>query len=539
MTMTQLHKWFAACLLATGLALTGAPAVQAAGYFAQAGKIYDPYGQELQVRGISHFGFSGTILQPQYLWQMGWKEQIAQIKALGFNAVRVPYSPATLYTTTPVNQLGYLDPNKNADLIGKTPLQVLDLWMAEADRQGLYVMLDMHSVVKSRLYPTWFVDNPADFPLVWNGKAYTPDDWRRDLVFVAKRYARLPHFFAIDLYNEPNGKVRWAAGDKNMTNPAYYWKPAAESAAAAVLAANPNLLIFVQGINGNWDGIENSNIAMNYGEDLQPQAYQPLAIPASKLVLSPHTYGPDVFVKSSFSAANFPANLAPQWEVLFGKLSPKHPVIIGEWGGRYGTANAKDVAWQNALVDYLIAKGIRSSFYWSYTPNSGDTGGILDDALNVRQDKMLLLRRLWAAKAPTITPPTGSSTGSTTGTPTGSSTGSTTGTTAGTGTTNSTGGAVVGSSTGTVTGTSVARIAPYIMGFAPASGRIGTLVLLKGRGFTGISTVKVGTARGAPFKVLSDNQVLVTIPANATTGAIGLFNAKGVSFSATSFRVIR
>ena len=509
MTMTRLHKWFAACLLATGLAVAGAPTAQAVGYFAQAGKIYDPYGQELQVRGISHFGFSGTILQPQYLWQMGWKEQIAQIKALGFNAVRVPYSPATLYTTTPVNQLGYLDPNKNADLIGKTPLQVLDLWMAEADRQGLYVMLDMHSVVKSRLYPTWFVDNPADFSLVWNGKAYTPDDWRRDLVFVAKRYARLPHFFAIDLYNEPNGKVRWAAGDKNMTNPAYYWKPAAESAAAAVLAANPNLLVFVQGINGNWDGIENSNLAMNYGEDLQPQAYQPLAIPASKLVLSPHTYGPDVFVKSSFSAANFPANLAPQWEVLFGKLSPKHPVIIGEWGGRYGTASTKDVAWQSALVDYLIAKGIRSSFYWSYTPNSGDTGGILDDSLNVRQDKLLLLRRLWAAKAPAttppaITPPAGSSTGSTTGTVTGS----------------------------------VARIAPYIMGFAPASGRIGTVVLLKGRGFTGISTVKVGTARGAPFKVLSDTQVLVTVPSNATTGAIGLFNAKGVSFSATSFRVL-
>ena len=525
MTMTRLHKWFAACLLATGLTVAGAPTAQAVGYFAQAGKIYDPYGQELQVRGISHFGFSGTILQPQYLWQMGWKEQIAQIKALGFNAVRVPYSPATLYTTTPVNQLGYLDPNKNADLIGKTPLQVLDLWMAEADRQGLYVMLDMHSVVKSRLYPTWFVDNPADFSLVWNGKAYTPDDWRRDLVFVAKRYARLPHFFAIDLYNEPNGKVRWAAGDKNMTNPAYYWKPAAESAAAAVLAANPNLLVFVQGINGNWDGIENSNLAMNYGEDLQPQAYQPLAIPASKLVLSPHTYGPDVFVKSSFSAANFPANLAPQWEVLFGKLSPKHPVIIGEWGGRYGTASTKDVAWQSALVDYLIAKGIRSSFYWSYTPNSGDTGGILDDALNVRQDKLLLLRRLWAAKAPATTPPAITPPATTppaitppaTTPPAGSSTGST---------------------TGTVTG-SVARIAPYIMGFAPASGRIGTVVLLKGRGFTGISTVKVGTARGAPFKVLSDTQVLVTVPSNATTGAIGLFNAKGVSFSATSFRVIR
>jgi len=516
--MMRLRKWFTGCLLATGFALACTPATYAAGYFAQGGKIYDPYGQELVVRGISHFGFSGTILQPQYLWQMGWKEQIAQIKALGFNAVRVPYSPATLYTTTPVNQLGYLDPNKNADLIGKTPLQVLDLWMAEADRLGLYVMLDMHSVVKSRLYPTWFVDNPADFPLVWNGKAYTPDDWRRDLVFVAKRYARLPHFFAIDLYNEPNGKVRWAAGDKNMTNPAYYWKPAAESAAAAVLAANPNLLIFVQGINGNWDGIEISNIPMNYGEDLQPQAYQPLAIPASKLVLSPHTYGPDVYVKSSFSAANFPANLAPQWELLFGKLSPKHPVIIGEWGGRYGTASPKDVAWQNALVDYLITKGIRSSFYWSYTPNSGDTGGILDDALNVRQDKMLLLRRLWAATVP-VSSATATTTTSTTTPTTVSATTTTTTTTASTST--------------------VATVAPYIMGFTPAQGPVGTVVTVYGRGFTGIYSVKVGTLRGAPFKVINDRQVQVTIPATATSGAIGLYNAKGVSFSATWFRVTR
>ena len=525
MTMTKLHQWFAACLLAAGLAATGTPAAQAAGYFAQAGKIYDPYGQELQVRGISHFGFSGTILQPQYLWQMGWKEQIAQIKALGFNAVRVPYTPATLYTTTPVNQLGYLDPNKNADLIGKTPLQVLDLWMAEADRQGLYVMLDMHSVVKSRLYPTWFVDNPADFPLVWNGKAYTPDDWRRDLVFVAKRYAYLPHFFALDLYNEPNGKVRWAAGDKNMTNAAYYWKPAAESAAAAVLAANPNLLIFVQGINGNWDGIENSNIAMNYGEDLQPQAYQPLAIPASKLVLSPHTYGPDVYMKSSFSAANFPANLAPQWEVLFGKLSPAHPVILGEWGGKYGTGIPADTAWQNALVDYLIAKGMRSSFYWCYTPNSGDTGGILDDSLNVRLDKLKLLQRLWAATAPTAGA-TGTTTTNTTTTST-TTTSTTTATAAST------------TTTATATNSPVATATPYIMGFTPAQGPVGTIVSVYGRGFTGIYSVKVGTLRGAPFKVINDRQVQVTIPAIAASGAIGLYNAKGVSFSATWFRVVR
>ncbi|TMQ04898.1 MAG: endoglucanase, partial [Deltaproteobacteria bacterium] len=68
-------------------------------YVVQAGKIHTASGQEIQVRGISHFGFNSTILQPQYLWQMGWKDQITQIKSLGFNAIRVPFVPDTLYNT--------------------------------------------------------------------------------------------------------------------------------------------------------------------------------------------------------------------------------------------------------------------------------------------------------------------------------------------------------------------------------------------------------------------------------------------------------
>ncbi|WP_295683991.1 cellulase family glycosylhydrolase [uncultured Nevskia sp.] len=386
------------------------PMANAAGYFTQGGKLYDPAGQEFQVRGISHYGFNADILQPQFLWAMGWKEQIAQIKALGFNAVRLPFVPDTLYNTTPVDQLSYVDPGRNPELLGKTPLQVMDLWMAEADRQGLYVMLDFHSVSKQRQYPTWFVSNPADYALIYNNRAYTADDWRRDLAFVASRYANLSHFFAIDVYNEPNGIVRWSTGDANAADPVNFWKPAVESAATAVLNANPNLLIFVQGITGNYDSIENSNVPVNWGENFQPQAYQPLNIPLAKLVLSPHTYGPDVYVKSSFAASNFPNNLKADWDTLFGQFSAVHPVVIGEWGGRYGQGGvgAADVAWQNALVDYLQGKGIRNSFYWCYTPNSGDTGGILDDQLQVRQDKLALLQRHWAGAsstpAPTPTP---------------------------------------------------------------------------------------------------------------------------------------
>jgi len=500
------------CALVVGACSTQNAQAAVPGYYAQAGKIYQSGGAELQLRGISHHGFNAQILQPEYLWEMGWKEQIAQIKSLGFNAVRLPFVPATLYVTTTVDQLSYVQPVLNADLIGKTPLQVMDLWMAEANRQGLYVLLDFHSVSSKRQYPTWYVANPVDYGLTWNQQAYTAENWRRDLAFVAQRYAHLSHFFAIDVYNEPTGMVRWSTGDTNSPDPANIWKAAVESAAAAVLQANPKLLIFVQGIAGNFDGIEDSSVPVNWGEDFQPQAYQPLAISAEKLVLSPHTYGPDVFVKSSFNAANYPANLAAGWETLFGQFSTRHPVVLGEWGGRYGQGGTgqADVQWQNALVDYLLSKGIRSSFYWCYTPNSGDTGGILDDNLRVREDKMALLRRHWGSAVATPAPapipaPVPVPTAPPAPTPT----------------------PAPGSG----------YVQPSISSFAPASGPVGTVVTIQGAGFTGLNLAWVGAAQNASVSVISNTQVRVTIPTGATTGAIGLFNPSHVAFTASSFIV--
>jgi hypothetical protein len=69
------------------------------------------------------------------------------------------------------------------------------------------------------------------------------------------------------------------------------------------------------------------------------------------------------------------------------------------------------VQWADAFVDYMLSKGMSDSFYWAYTPNSNDVGGILDDQLRVRADKMTLLRRLWGTANDPIDarplPPTG------------------------------------------------------------------------------------------------------------------------------------
>jgi endoglucanase len=486
------------------LLVVAAANATAAGYSTRSGRIYDESGREIQLRGISHFGFNAPILQPQYLWAMGWKEQIAQIKNLGFNAIRVPFVPDTLYNTTPVNQLSYLDPGLNPEFVGKTPLQALDLWMAEAERQGMYILLDFHSVSMQRQYPTWYVSNPADFSLIYNKQAYTREHWLRDLEFVARRYAALGHFLGIDIYNEPNGSVRWSTGDVSAADPINFWKDAAERAATAVLAANPKLMIFVQGINGNFDGREDTNIPMNWGEDFQPHAYQPLNIPADKLVLSPHTYGPDVYFKSSFSASNFPANLAAHWETLFGRFASTNAVVIGEWGGRYGsgTGGRQDVVWQEALVDYLISKGMRSSFYWSYTPNSGDTGGILDDGLKVRQDKLALLQRLWGSAGNVAAPPP------------------------------------VAPAAAPPAVAPPAYAQPSIMSMSPLAGPVGTVVTLRGSGFTGLKEAWVGEAHGVAVGVLSDTQAEVVIPAGATNGAIGIFNAKFGAFTSSWFTVV-
>jgi hypothetical protein len=262
----------------------------------------------------------------------------------------------------------------------------------------------------------------------------------------------------------------------------------------------------VQGISGNFDGIENTNIPINWGEDLQPQAYAPLNIAQDKLVLVPHTYGPDVYYKSSFDAANFPANLPAHWDTLFGQFSKVHAIAPGEWGGHYGsglgTGGKKDVTWQNAFVDYMISRGIRNSFYWCYTPNSGDTGGVLDNNLQVRSDKMNLLRKLWGA--PPVASP-GQPPKPTTPTP-------------------------PKPAPGTV-------VQPKISSFSPASGPVGTVVTINGSGFSAVNKAWVGQTRNAGYRVISDKQVQVTIPAGASGGSIGVFNPKYAAYTATGFKV--
>lgn len=351
-------------------------------YTAQNNKIYKN-NQEIQLKGISWFGGEDKgALIPHGIWKRNYKDIIAQIKSLGFNAVRLPFCPATLRNSQP----GYIELQTNPDLAGKKSLDVMDAVMAEMNNQGLYVLLDHHRPDCESISELWYTDT------------YSESDWIADLKFTAKRYKSNPYFMGLDLKNEPHGSATWS-----NSSPKTDWNKAAQRAGQAVLSVNSNILIFVEGIGENKvNGIEDCDAQYSkwWGGNLAPIECYPIDrkyIPTKKLVLSPHAYGPDVFYQGYFDN-DIPSFMPQVWDKHFGfTIAKGYTLAIGEFGGRY-ESGSKDRIWQNTFIDYLIKNKICNSFYWTLNPGSGDTGGILnDDWLTVNADKYNNLRRLHLA----------------------------------------------------------------------------------------------------------------------------------------------
>jgi endoglucanase len=299
-----------------------------------------------------------------------------------------------------------IDYSKNNELQGLNSLQILDNVMTEMDKQGLYILLDHHRPDCQAISELWYTST------------YSEQNWIDDLVWVAKRYKDNAHFFGIDLKNEPHGTVSWGTNNASTD-----WRLASQKAATAITAVNNNVVFFVEGIQENPSC--SSNTAHWWGGNLEPVTCAASEIDPKKLVFSPHVYGPDVSGQSYFNDADFPKNMPAIWDKHFGYLVAKgHAVIFGEFGGKYGHGgSAKDKIWQDALVDYMTNKGLTNFFYWTWNPNSGDTGGILkDDWSSIWDDKLALLKRLMGNTSSNtsgaITPTSNTSTNTVPNTPT-------------------------------------------------------------------------------------------------------------------------
>ncbi|MFW6296526.1 MAG: cellulase family glycosylhydrolase [Halothece sp.] len=339
-------------------------------------QIVDATGNLLILRGVNWFGIETETHSPHGLWERDYKEMLSQIKQLGYNLIRLPYSVQALQDEN-VTAIDY-SIGSNQELEGKTPLEVMDAVIEEAGKQGLLILLDSHRLNNKRI------------PELWYGDGFSEADWINAWQMLAERYKNQPNVIGADLKNEPHGKASWGTND-----PKTDWRLAAERAGNAILAINPDWLIVVEGVENNVPGQKLSIHWM--GANLEGVRKYPVRLSAKdKLVYSVHEYGPGVYEQPWFSEPDFPDNLYERWDIGFHYIVKENiaPVFIGEFGGRQVDTVSTEGTWQRTLVDFINQEKL-SFAYWSWNPNSEDTGGILqDDWKTVNAEKQTLLSQI-------------------------------------------------------------------------------------------------------------------------------------------------
>jgi endoglucanase len=343
--------------------------------------IVDRQGNPTLLRGVNWFGLETANHAPHGLWARDYKTMLAQIKGLGYNVIRLPFSVQALRDDATAVTGVEFSLGSNQELKGKTPLEIMDAIVTEAGKQGLMIILDCHRLNNQRI------------PELWYGDGFTEWDWIRGWAMLTERYRDQPNVIGADLKNEPHGKATWGTGDRKTD-----WRLAAERAGNAVLNINPNWLIFVEGIEENVPGQKLSKHWM--GGNLEGVKKWPIRLDRpQQLVYAPHEYGPALFKHTWFADAKFPQNLVNIWDTSFYYIAREGiaPIWIGEFGGREVDRESKSGQWQNALVDFIKQEKLGFA-YWSWNPNSSDTGGILQDNWQqVQADKQTTLNQLLPA----------------------------------------------------------------------------------------------------------------------------------------------
>jgi len=346
-------------------------------------QILDANNRSVRIAGVNWFGFETSNFAPHGLWTRGYKSMMDQMKSLGFNTIRLPYSNQLFDAGSTPNGIDF---SKNPDLQGLKGLGIMDKIVDYAGQIGLRILLDHHRSDAG---------NSANESGLWYTSAYPESRWISDWTMLATRYVGNSTVIGADLHNEPHGPATWGTGGAND------WRLAAERAGNAILAVNPSWLIVVEGVEAASSG--------NYwwGGNLSNAGTYPVRLnQPGRLVYSAHDYPKSVYAQTWFNDPAYPANLPQVWDRNWGYLFRQGtaPVLLGEFGSKLATTS--DQQWFNAMASYLkgdldgngtsdLAAGQQgiSWTYWSWNPNSGDTGGILTDDWNsVHQNKVTTLQ---------------------------------------------------------------------------------------------------------------------------------------------------
>lgn len=361
------------------------------------------------------------------------RTMIDRMKGLGFNAVRLPVvfdfilSPNG-YPNIQVNPGCPYSPNKGEENIPnpnpKLNGQGCNTYFAKSGYEqngwgylqyvveqfseaGIYVLIDDH--YEETVYP--------------HDRATWLKGWEK----IAKQFKNNPYVIGYDVFNEPDSKgINWAT-----------WGPDAVEAAKLLYSISPDKLIFIEGVaqgdfGANWGtGFQTEGLSDDDQRNPKKYFFENLfkaeeSMPGllDQIVISPHIYG--------MGGTNGQANPAlydkiDNYDKIFGYLNKSgingkingeevnhvFPLAIGEFGASFGqyadnfaadgdervmniigayfrnenfSPNGDDADVQ-AGNKYYVKESVTGKtdkhnrihdyFYWSWNPNSGNTGGIL------------------------------------------------------------------------------------------------------------------------------------------------------------------
>jgi cellulase (glycosyl hydrolase family 5) len=88
-------------------------------------RILDANNQPVRIAGVNWFGFETANFVVHGLWTRDYRSMLDQIEREGFNTIRLPFSNQMLDPGSMPNSIDFSG-GKNADLQGRTPIQVMD-----------------------------------------------------------------------------------------------------------------------------------------------------------------------------------------------------------------------------------------------------------------------------------------------------------------------------------------------------------------------------------------------------------------------------
>ena len=345
-------------------------------------KILDKDGEQVWLTGVNWFGYNTGTNTFDGLWNSQLEPTVKAIADHGFNLIRVPIS-AQLINQWAAGEYPRANYNNayNTALNDKNSLEIFDYFLTLAEGCGLKVMPDIHSAE---------TDASGHNVNLWYTSKVSTEQYYSALEWMAKRYKDNDTIIAFDLKNEPHGKPNEGknAAIWNDSKDANNWKYVAETAAAKVLAQNPNLLILVEGTEiypknnkGDFSSTNSADYYFNWwGGNLRGVKDFPIDLGKyqDKLVYSPHDYGPTVYKQPWFEGTyTYESLMKDCWQDnwLFIQKDNIAPLLIGEWGGFMKEPN---LTWMTYMRQLIKTYHLNHTF-WCLNANSGDTGGLLLD----------------------------------------------------------------------------------------------------------------------------------------------------------------